>query len=465
MGASEVTWDDKKVTFLDTPGHEAFTAMRARGANMTDVVVLVLAADDGVMPQTIEAIAHSKAAGVPIIVALNKIDLPGCDINRIYSQLAEQELTPTEWGGETEVVKTSATTGEGINDLLESLDYVAELLELKADATIPATGWVIEARMSTKRGPVATILIKEGRLKKGDTLLAGDAYGRIKMLKNSYGKTIRTGTSSMPVEITGLNNVPLAGDRFYCLNDLNKAKAAAEEAQIRSRESSLAERTQVTLDNLFSQIDAGKTETLNLIIRADVQGSVDVLKKYLSDLSVEEVKINILHAAPGGITEGDVVLAEASNAIIIGFNVVPEEYAGKIAESKGVEIRLYNVIYRITEDLQKSMVGLLEPEEAEKALGRATVRNTFKISRIGTIAGCYVSSGYASKNAKMRLIRDNIVLKDNLSVDSLKHFKDDAREVKTGLECGIKIAGFDDIKIDDILEFYEIVKVARTLSS
>ncbi len=465
IGASEVTWDDKKVTFLDTPGHEAFTAMRARGANMTDVVVLVLAADDGVMPQTVEAIAHSKAAEVPIIVALNKIDLPGCDINRIYSRLSELELTPSEWGGETEVVKTSATTGEGVNDLLESLDYVAELLELKADAAIPATGWVIEAKMSAKRGPVATLLIKEGRLKKGDAVLAGDAYGRIKMLKNSYGKTIRTGTSSMPVEITGLSNVPQAGDRFYCLNDVNKAKAAAEENQILSRESSLAERTQVTLDNLFSQIDAGKTETLNLIVRADFQGSVDVLKKYLTELSVEEVKINILHAAPGGITEGDVVLAEASNAIIIGFNVVPEEYAAKIAESNGVEIRLYNVIYRITEDLQKSMVGMLEPEEKEKALGRATVRNTFKISRIGTIAGCYVSSGYASKSAKMRLIRDNIVLKDNLSVDSLKHFKDDAREVKTGLECGIKIVGFDDIKVDDILEFYEIVKVARTLSS
>jgi len=463
IGASEVTWDNKKVTFLDTPGHEAFTAMRARGANMTDVVVLVVAADDGVMPQTIEAIAHSKAANVPIIVALNKIDLPGCDINRIYSQFSEQELTPSEWGGQTEVVKTSAITGEALDDLLESLDYVAELLELKADPTIPATGWVIEARMSAKRGPLATLLIKEGRLKKGDVVLAGNTYGRVKMLKNSYGKNIRTATSSMPVEITGLSDVPQAGDRFYCLDDVNKAKAAAEENQIRSRESSLAERTQVTLDNLFSQIDAGKTEALNLIIRADVQGSVDVLKKYLSELSVEEVKINILHAAPGGITEGDVVLAEASNAIIIGFNVVPEEHASKTAEAKGVEIRLYNIIYRITEDLEKSMVGLLEPEEIEKALGRITVRNTFKISRIGTVAGCYVSSGYASKNAKMRLIRDNIVLKDNLSVESLKHFKNDVREVKTGLECGIKIAGFDDIKIDDVLEFYEIVKVARTL--
>ena len=267
----------------------------------------------------------------------------------------------------------------------------------------------------------------------------------------------------MPVEITGLSDVPNAGDRFYCLDDINKAKGVAEESQVQLRELSLAERQQVTLDNLFSQIEAGKTESLNIIIRADVQGSVDVLKKYLSELSTDEIKINILHAAPGGITEGDVVLAEASNAIIIGFNVVSEEHAAKIAEANGVEIRLYNVIYRITEDLQKSMVGLLEPEEVENSLGRAVVRTTFKISRLGTVAGCYVSSGFASKNAKVRLIRDNIVLKDNLSMESLKHFKDDAREVKTGLECGIKIAGFDDLKTDDVLEFYEIVKVARTL--
>jgi len=463
IGASEVTWDNKKVTFLDTPGHEAFTAMRARGANMTDVVVLVLAADDGVMPQTVEAIAHSKAANVPIIVALNKIDLPGCNINRIYSQLAEQDLAPSEWGGQTEVVKTSAVTGEGINDLLESLDYIAELLDIKADPTIPATGWVVEARMSVQRGPVATLLIKEGQLKSGDVILAGSTYGRIKMLKNSYGKKIKTASSSMPVEITGLSDVPQAGDRFYCLDDINKAKAAAEENKTNYRERSLAERTQVTLDNLFSQIEAGKAESLNLIIRADVQGSVDVLKKYLSDLSVDEVKINILHAAPGGITEGDVVLAEASNAIIIGFNVVSEEHAAKIAEAKGVEIRLYNIIYRITEDLQKSMVGLLAPEEIESSLGRVAIRSTFKISRIGTVAGCFVSSGHASKRAKVRLIRDNIVLKDNLSIESLKHFKDDVREVKTGLECGVKIAGFDDVKVDDVLEFYEIVKVARTL--
>ncbi len=463
IGAYQVTWDHKNVTFLDTPGHEAFTAMRARGANITDVVVLVVAADDGVMPQTIEAIAHAKAADVPVIVALNKIDLPGCDINRVYSQLAEQELAPAEWGGKTEVVKTSAITGEGIDDLLEHLDYIAELLELKADDTTPATGWVVEAKISAKRGAVATLLIKEGQLNKGDVVLAGGAFGRVKTLKNSYGKNIKTATSSMPVEIMGLSDVPQAGDRFYCLDDINKAKAAAEENQMLSRENSLAQRTQVTLDNLFSQIEAGKTAELNVIIRADVQGSVDVLTKYLSELSTDEVKINILHASPGGITEGDVVLAEASNAIIIGFNVVSEDRALREAESKGVEIRLYNVIYRITEDLQKSMVGMLEPEEREETLGRAVVRTLFKVSKVGMVAGCYVSNGHVSKNAKMRLIRDNIVIRDNLSIESLKHFKDDVREVKAGLECGIKIAGFEDIKVDDVFDFYKIVKVARTL--
>ena len=463
IGAYQVSRGDSKVTFLDTPGHEAFTAMRARGANMTDVVVLVVAADDGVMPQTIEAIAHAKAAEVPVIVALNKIDLPGVDYNRVYSQLAEHELAPVEWGGQTEVVKTSAITGEGIDDLLEHIDYITELLELKADDTIPATGWVVEAKMSARRGVVATLLIKEGRLRKGDVVLAGCAFGRVKALKNSYGKSIKAATSSMPVEITGLSDVPRAGDRFYCLDNINRAKAAAEENQMLSRESTLTKRTQVTLDNLFSQIEAGSIKELNIIIRADVQGSVDVLTKYLSELSTDEVKIKILHASPGTITEGDVVLAEASNAIIIGFNVVSEDHVAKIADAKGVDIRLYTVIYRITEDLQKSMVGLLDPEEIEKPLGRATVRATFKVSKVGTIAGCYVNDGIAKKKAKVRLIRDNIVIRDDLTIDSLKHFKDDVREVKAGLECGIKIVKFDDIKVDDVFDFYEIVQVARTL--
>jgi translation initiation factor IF-2 len=396
-------------------------------------------------------------------VALNKIDLGGTDVNRVYSQLAEQGLSPVEWGGQTEVVKTSAMSGEGINDLLEHLDYTADLLDLKADNTVPATGWVVEAKMSTQLGAVATLLIKEGRISKGDIVLAGGAFGRVKSLKDSFGKKIKVATSSMPVEISGLSDVPQAGDRFYVLDDINKAKAAAEENRMLSRESSLVKRTQVTLDNLFSQIEAGKTAELNLIIRADVQGSVDVLTKYLSELSTDEVKVKILHAAPGGITEGDCLLAEASNAIIIGFNVVSEEHVAKIAEAKGIEIRLYDIIYRITEDLQKSMVGLLKPEERKEPIGRAVVRTIFKISKVGTVSGCYVSDGVVTKSAKVRLVRDNIVIRDDLSIESLRHFKDDAREVKTGLECGIKIAKFDDIKVDDVFDFYEIVKIARTL--
>ncbi len=463
IGAYQVNVGQGKVTFLDTPGHEAFTAMRSRGANMTDVVVLVVAADDGVMPQTIEAIHHAKAANVPVIVALNKIDLPGCDTNRIYAQLAEHELAPVEWSGQTEVVKTSAVTGQGIADLLEHLDYVAELLELKADDTIPATGWVVEAKVSPTRGTVATLLIKEGLMNKGDVILAGCTYGRVKSLKDGFGKSVKVAASSTPVEITGLQSVPNAGDRFYVLDDINKAKAAAEENQMRQREGTLTKRTQITLDNLFTQLKAGNIKELNLIIRADVQGSVDVLTQYLSELSTAEVKLNILHSATGGISEGDVVLAEASNAIVIGFNVVADEHVAKLADKKGVEIRFYNIIYRITEDLQRSMAGLLEPEEQERAIGRTVVRTTFKVSKVGTIAGCYVSDGLVKKNAKLRLIRDNIVIRDNLGIESLKHFKNDVSEAKAGTECGIKIARFDDVKTDDVLEIYDIVKVARTL--
>jgi len=464
IGAYQVSVGDSKITFLDTPGHEAFTAMRARGANMTDVVVLVVAADDGIMPQTIEAIHHAKAAEVPVIIALNKCDLPGCDFNRIYAQFSEHDLVPIEWGGKTEVVKTSAITGEGIEELLEHLDYTTELLELKADNTVPASGWVVEAEMDPKRGPVATLLIKEGMLGKGDVVLAGSAYGRIKAMKNSYGRSLKGATSSMPVEVTGLNAVPQAGDKFYRLEDINRAKNAAEESTFRLREDALAERTQVTLENLFSQIEAGNVKELNIIIRADVQGSVDVLIKYLSELSTEEVKIKILHASTGGITEGDVVLAEASNAIIIGFNVIADDYVAKQAESHGVDVRLYTIIYQITEELRKSMEGLLEPEEQEKSVGRAVIRNTFKVSRLGTIAGCYVNDGVVRKNAKVRLIRDSVIIRDNLTIETLKHFKDDVREVKTGLECGIKVAKFDDVKIDDIFDLYEIVEIARTLS-
>ncbi len=463
IGAHQVEWKGHKITFLDTPGHEAFTAMRARGANMTDVVVLVVAADDGLMPQTIEAIHHAKAAGVEIIVALNKIDLPGVDINRIYGQLAEHDLTPAEWSGNTEIVKTSATTGEGIEELIEHLDYIAELKDFKADSTIAATGWVVESKMSATQGPVATLLVKEGKISKGDIVLAGNGYGRVRTMKNPHGRSIKQATSSMAVEISGLSDVPQAGDRFFRLEDINRAKNIAEQNKMLMREKTLARKSQVTLENLFSQIEAGNIKELSLVLKADVQGSVDVLIKYLTDLSTDEVKVKILHSAVGGINEGDVVLAEASGAIIIGFNVIADDNVKEIADTRGVAIRLYNIIYRITDDVKDAMLGLLEAKFEEKQVGRLTVRDTFKHSRVGTIAGCFVNNGVIMKNAKLRLIRDNIIIREKCSIDSLKHFKDDVREVKAGLECGLKISGFDDIKIGDIFEAFEIIELEKTL--
>ncbi|HPC65052.1 MAG TPA: translation initiation factor IF-2, partial [Anaerohalosphaeraceae bacterium] len=421
------------------------------------------AADDGVMPQTVEAIHHAKAAGVSIIVALNKIDIPGVDVNRVYGQLASHDLTPTVWGGTTELVQTSAVTGAGIEELIELLDYQAELNDYRADPDVPAQGWIVEAKMSQTKGPVATVLVKEGTLQKGSIVLAGGACGRIRTMTDSRGRSVKTAPPSTPVEITGLDSVPAAGDKFFCLEDLNQAKAAAEQIQHITREEGLAKRSLITLDNLFAHIEAGRVKELNLIVKADVQGSVDVLIKYLTELSTDEVKVKVIHAAVGGINEGDVVLAEASSAIIIGFNVVPDERVRQIAESKKVDIRLYNIIYRITEDLKAAMAGLLEPEYKEQFLGRLVVRDIFKVSSIGTIAGCYVSSGMVSKNAKLKLIRGGIVVKDNCSIESLKHFKNDVREVKAGLECGIKVAGYDDIKIGDEFEAYEIIEVARTL--
>ncbi|MCI0498242.1 MAG: translation initiation factor IF-2 [Planctomycetales bacterium] len=463
IGAYQVELNGKKVTFLDTPGHEAFTAMRARGANMTDIVVLVVAADDGVMPQTIEAIHHAKAAGVTIIVALNKIDIPGLDVNRIYGELAAHELTPTGWGGKTEIIHTSALTGAGIEELIDLLDYQAELNDYQADPDISPQGWIVEAKMSQTKGPVATVLVKEGTLQKGSIVLAGGSCGRIRTMTDSRGRSVKTAPPSMPVEITGLDSVPSAGDKFFCLEDANQAKTAAEQMKHLAREEGLAKRSLITLDNLFAHIEAGRVKELNLIVKADVQGSVDVLIKYLTELSTSEVKVKVIHAAVGGINEGDVVLAEASSAIIIGFNVVPDERVRQIADGKKVDIRLYNIIYRITDDLKAAMVGLLEPEYKEQTLGRLVVRDTFKVSSIGTIAGCYVTSGLVAKNAKLKLIRGGIVVKDNCTIESLKHFKNDAREVKAGLECGVKIAGYDDIKIGDEFEAFEIVEIARTL--
>ncbi len=458
-------YDDgkRRVTFLDTPGHKAFTAMRARGANMTDIVVLVVAADDGVMPQTEEAISHAQAAGVPIVVALNKMDLPGVDENKILGQLAEKDLVSAEWGGETEVVKTSAITGEGITDLIEHLDYVAELRHLKSKASGAATGWVVEAEMTTGQGVVAHLLMKQGTLQAGDVVVSGSAYGRIRTIVDALGRDVSAAGPSMPIEVTGLDEVPIAGDRFFAVEDISRASVIADEQRSRKREKTLSQRRQVTLENLFTEIAAGELRELNVILKADVQGSVDVLRDSVTELNTSEVAVRVLHAAVGGITESDVVLAEASNAIIIGFQVVADEVARHLAETKGVEIRLYRVIYNVTEDIHQALEGMLRPEIEEKQLGRVEVRETFKVSRFGTIAGCYVTEGVIRRSSKIRLIRDSIAINDNMSIQSIRRVKEDITESRAGFECGIKLANFDDVKVGDIIEAYEMVEVSRKL--
>lgn len=454
-----------QVTFLDTPGHKAFTEMRARGANMTDIVVLVVAADDGVMPQTSEAISHAKAAGVPVVVALNKMDLPGADENKTLGQLAEKDLVTSEWGGDIEVVKTSATTGEGVEDLVEHLEYVAELQQLKARITGKATGWIIESQMSTSQGVIARLLVKEGVLNNHDVVVAGSSYGRIRTLTDATGAQLDTAGPATPVVITGMDIIPVAGERFFVVDSISRASEIASEQKAYEREKDLAQHNQITLDNLFSEIAAGEVRELNVVLKADVQGSVDVLRQAITELNTAEVAVRILHAAVGGISESDVLLAQASNAIIIGFQVIADEHSRLLAERKSVEIRLYNVIYKITDEIKLALEGMLAPSIEEKSLGRAVVRQIFRISRIGVIAGCYVTEGVISRSAKVRLIRDGVVIRDSNAIDSLRREKDDASEVRSGLECGIKLVGFDDVKVDDEIEAYELVEVTRTLES
>ncbi|MCD4823103.1 MAG: translation initiation factor IF-2 [Phycisphaerae bacterium] len=465
IGSYRHDFEDKHVVFLDTPGHEAFTAMRSRGASMTDVVVLVVAADDGVMPQTVEAISHAKAAGVPIVVALNKIDVSNANIQRALGQLAEHGLQPREWGGETEVIHTSAETGEGIDELVELLSLEAEILELKAEADAPASGYVIEAQMDPGKGVLTTLLNLDGTLRIGDVIMAGRGFGKVRQIYDDKGKPIKIAPPSTPIAITGLDEVPEAGDRFFVLPDLEKARSVAEERRSmdRARELAAASNAPTSLEELFGKIEAGEIHELPVLIKADVQGSIEALTGSLIKINTDEVKLNIIHTAVGGISTGDVTLAEASGALIIGFNVVADANARRLAEEKGVEIRLYRVIYEIIEDMRKALEEGLTPEIKEESLGRAEVRQVFKISRLGTIAGCYVVEGVAQRNAKVRIIRNNVVLEDERSLDSLKRIKDDAREVKAGLECGLKVAGYDDIKEGDILEFYKKVEIARTL--
>ena len=463
IGAYHVNTPRGMVTFLDTPGHEAFTAMRARGARVTDAVVLVVAADDGVMPQTVEAINHAKAAKVPIVVAINKIDKPESNPDRVKQDLASKEVVPEEWGGDTMFVEVSAKTGKGIDALLERILLQAEVLELRAPRDAPAKGVVVESRLDKGRGPVATVLVQSGTLKRGDVVLAGAVFGRVRAMLDENGGNLDSAGPSIPVEILGLSDVPAAGSDVLVLGDERKAREIALFRQGKFRDVKLAKQQSAKLENIFEQMGEGQAKTLSLIIKADVQGSYEGLAHALSKLSTEEVKVNIVHAAVGGITESDVNLALASKAVIIGFNARADAAARKLAEHSGVDIRYYNVIYEAVDDVKAALSGMLAPEKKENVLGLVEVRQIFRISKVGTVAGCYVSEGLVRRSgAKVRVLRDNVVVHDG-ELDSLKRFKDDVREVKSGFECGLSLKNFDDLKVGDQLEVYEVVEVARTL--
>ena len=460
IGAYTVTINGETITFLDTPGHEAFTAMRARGAQVTDIAILVVAADDGVMPQTIEAINHAKAANVPTIVAINKIDKNTANADRIKQELTEYGLVAEEWGGDTIMVPVSAITGEGVDTLLEMILLVAEMQNLRANPNRKARGAIIEAQLDKGRGPVATVLIKNGTLKIGDTIVAGTAYGRVRAMVNDRGERVKAAGPSEPVEVIGFNDVPSAGDTFSAVNDDRLSRQVAEERKDKLRAALIKNSSKASLDDLFSQISAGQTKELNLIIKADVQGSVEAVKQSLEKLSNDEVRVRVIHGGVGAITETDVMLASASNAIIIGFNVRHDNAVRDIAERENVDIRLYRVIYNAIEDVEKAMKGLLAPQYKETILGRAQVRQTFKVSGVGTIAGCYVTEGKIQRNATARLLRDNVVITE-AKIDSLKRYKDDAREVGANFECGIGLERFNDIKEGDVIECFTMEEVER----
>ncbi len=464
IGAYRVKVGDRWVTFLDTPGHTAFTAMRARGTNLTDVVVLVVAADDGVMPTTVEAINHAKAAKTTIVVALNKIDLPH-DINKIYGQLAEHGLTPSgDWGGETDVVKVSAIKGEGIDDLLAHLATLSEVMELTADASIPATGTVIEAERSDALGNVARVLVQEGTLKAGDMIVCGCGYGRVRALKDEWGKNLKSAGPSTPVEVTGLSDVPSAGDKFYVVDSSQRAKEIAEDSAMRKRESELVRTAKpTTLEAMLATAKEGDIPDLRVILKADMQGSVDVLRQSLSEFPSDQVKLNIIHGGVGAVSESDVVLAQASDAIIVAFHVVPDSNIQRMADGLGVDIRTYRVIYNLIDDVKKALEGLLTPDQKIESRGRAEVRQVFSITRVGKVAGCFMREGVIQRSHKVRIIRDSVVIKDLMDLDSLRRVKDDVKEVKAGFECGIRIANFDDLKPGDIIESLEVVQIARKL--
>ncbi len=462
IGAYDVKLENGHVVFLDTPGHEAFTAMRARGAKVTDIVILLVAADDGVMQQTIEAINHAKAAEVPIIVAINKIDKPNANVEKTKRQLAEQGLIPSEWGGDTTMVEISAKKQIGIDELLEMVLLQAELLELKANPNKPARGRVIESKLDKGRGPVATILIQEGTLKAGDIYVCGVNSGRVRNMFNDRGKRLMSAGPSMPVEVLGFSGVPNAGDQFIVLTDEKQAKLVAEHRSLKLREKELTRTSKVTLESLFDQIREGEIKELNVILKTDVHGSQEAISDSLLKLSTPEVKVNIIHNATGAITETDIMLAAASNAIVIGFNVRGDSKVLELAEQENVDVRYYDIIYQLLSDIRDAMVGMLEPVFQENVLGRAEVRQTFQVPKIGMIAGSYVLDGKVERGAKVRVLRDQVVVYDG-KIGSLRRFKEDAKEVKAGFECGIGIENFNDIKVNDILEVYELKEVKPTL--
>ena len=462
IGAYHVETPRGMITFLDTPGHEAFTAMRARGAKVTDIVILVVAADDGVMPQTIEAIHHARAAKVPLVVAMNKIDKPEANVERIKQELVSQGVLPEEYGGDAQFVSVSAKTGQGIDDMLERILLQAEVLELKAVKDSPAKGLVIESRLDKGRGAVATVLVQSGTLKRGDMLLAGSVFGRVRAMVDEAGKTVLQAGPSIPVEIQGLSDVPGAGDDVLVLNDERKAREIALFRQGKFRAVKLARQQVANLENMFSNIGEGEVKTLALIIKADVQGSYEGLAYALGKLSTDEVKVNIIHTGLGAITESDVNLALASKAVIIGFNARADNMARKLAQTGGVDIRYYNIIYEAVDEVKAAMSGMLSPDKKETILGLVDIRQVYRISKIGAVAGCYVLEGIVKRGSQIRLLRDSVVIHSG-ELDSLKRFKDDVREVKAGFECGLSLKGYDDINVGDQLEVFEVVEVARTL--
>ncbi len=460
IGAYQVKVGDNLVTFLDTPGHEAFTAMRARGAMITDLAILVVAADDGIMPQTVEAINHAKAAEIPIIVAVNKMDKPGANPDRIMQQLTEYELVPEEWGGDTIVCKISAKTGEGIDNLLDMVVLTSEMRELKANPNRSARGAVIEARLEKGRGPVATLLVQNGTLNQGDILIAGTAVGRVRAMSDFRGKKLKSAGPSVPVEIIGMSEVPEAGDDFYVVEDERMARELAEQRKQEKKDAMNRPVQKVSLDDLFSQIKEGEMKTLNIIVKADVQGSAEAVKISLEKLSNEEVNVRVIHCAVGAINESDVMLASTSNAIIVGFNVRPDAQAKSTAERDKVDMRMYRVIYECIEEIEAAMKGMLDPKFKEVDLGRVEVRQVYKITGVGIVAGCYVLDGKVTRNAQLRLVRDGIVIHEG-EVASLQRFKDSVKEVAAGYECGITLEKFSDIKVGDVLECFEMQEIER----